>query len=143
MEFLKLLFAAKTILISTQPVVIESRFDLELAQPVTAINVNAMLQIELKENLCSEISEMVEVRECVREQFQFDSIKAALFGKDKTIAHLLYKGISLRKEKGKYRVRLQLIGIEKEQLEKEFNKVEILTEKPLGQVELYWTNASQ
>lgn len=141
-EFIKLLFLSKIILLTPVPINIDSQIDMDIKEPISAINGGAHLEINIASMIHENNVDAITVKKIIDSKYSIDSISATLIN-EKTSKNikLSYKGgISWG---GKKDIRLILTPNENIGTNIEYNQISIKTNKPLIDVSVYWKNFSK
>lgn len=137
-EFLKILFLAKVIVLTPEPITINEQIVIELKSPIKAITSGANIEIDVshlsKEAGIKEVG-IIESRKLLGDLLPEGSVKAKLLSENKTVI-LNHMNFALSNNEAK----LILSSNSGVPVDTEFNGVEIVTGIPLNKVKVVWKN---
>jgi hypothetical protein len=140
-EFLLLLFFSKTVLLTPDVVSIDGTLEIIPDEPISALNANACILIDLKHSYPSvniKNKGIYESREFLRSQFPEGSISAMLFADSKTV-ELKKSSFSLSNEASFIMLKSE-DGIP---LGYDFSKVVIGSKVRVNNVQVFWKNSAE
>ena len=137
-EFILILFFAKTILLTQSPIDVHGNLVLELKEPIKAITTGASIQVDVSSMISySSSDEISAFRGKLLKLFPQNSIKGKLVQKNGNEVLLTYNGDHLFNSK---EVLISLYAENGVPLDKEFEKVELQSDRLLTSVSIYWKN---
>lgn len=139
LDFFRVLFFAKTILLTPEPITLLGDVEIRPTLPLTAITAGASIEIDVSSMMTKHQKEgIVEFRRRVTEAFPSGSINAKLFGKDNREVILSYDGGVAYTDKAVY---LGLYAHDGVPTGVEFNRVKLTSRVQLNSVKVSWRNA--
>ncbi|RUO35487.1 hypothetical protein CWE13_11190 [Aliidiomarina shirensis] len=141
-ELIKMMLFAKVIMLTPNPIDIEPGcLELELAEPLSAINEGAVLYIDVSSMLPDDVNGIFEARAWVKETFPKRSVQARLHDSySDTEVELFFEGDSSWSEN---QIRLVLSGTSGVPTSIEYDKLFVETNIDLKGVSIIWKNYSK
>lgn len=139
LDFFRILFFAKTVLLTPDPINVLGDIDLRPSEPLTAITTGASIEIDVSSMIKKPQQEgIVEFRRRVAEAFPPGSINAKLLGKDNRQVTLWYDGgVAFAKDA----IFLGLYAGDGVPIDAEFDRVKLTSRVQLKSVRVSWRNA--
>ena len=137
-EFLQILFFAKSLLLTPEPVDIEGEVTLQLAEPISAITSGAHVRIDVTGSIPSsvDLSNVVAVLDYLAERYPDGSVTATLITRSGEQAILERVSGST----GGERVELIVSSSSGTETDVDFSEMKIVTTTPLRGVTVTWQN---
>ena len=138
LEFLRILFFAKTVLLTPQPVTLLGDMELRPQEPLTAITSGAGIEIDVTSMLARRQDEgIVDLRRRVVEAFPRGRIEARLLGKGPEVLLRYEGGVAVSDDA----IVLGLVAEGGIPTDAEFDRVILKTAVKLESVRVSWRNA--
>jgi hypothetical protein len=138
LDFLRILFFAKTILLTPQPVTLLGEMELRPHEPLSAVTSGAGIEIDVSSMLTRREGEgIVELRRRVTDVFPPRAIEARLQGKGVEVVLRYDGGVAVADDA----IVLGLAAAEGVPVETEFDRVMLKTAVKLDSVRVSWRNA--
>lgn len=137
-EFLFALFFAKAVLLTPQPVDINSRLELTPGEPLTVVSTGAHLEIDVTSMVPAEQrKDLFRHWSEIEAGFPSGAIEAEMFDSRGGVSRFVYEGYSSISERNIF---LSLSSVGELSKKSEFTKVVVKSRVPLKAVSVYWRN---
>jgi hypothetical protein len=136
-EFLRILFLGKMLLITPQPVDLDGMVEFKLGEPLTAITAGATLEIDVSSMISKRREEpIIDFRRRVDEAFPAGTVEATLFGENVRV-EMPYTGNYAYSDAG---VTLLLQSKDGVPTGVEFSRLTITSQSTLRSIAVRWRN---